>query len=695
MTQPICIEHVNEVAVIRLHSLPVNALSRAVRVALYEALSAAASDQGIKAIVLAGSARFFSAGADIAEFQSNNPDAAFAGRDPVEINGLLEGLSKPVVAAIEGVALGGGLELAMSCHARIAAKSASFGLPEVRLGVIPGAGGTQRLPRLVGLDAAMRMMLSGQAIDAERALDLGLVDQIVSSDAVSAAIEHAVALAKTGDIRATGALSIKDASVLATGREDWKVYARKVRAPKSVAEQLFKSADDAVNLSFDKALQRERERFVACNSSDAAAGLQHAFFATGEAGRSPAQFSGCERRTIERVAVIGGGTMGRGIAMAFANSAYAVKIIEADDERAITALNAIRVSYDAAAKGGKLDVDEAARRIACVQASANFNDVSEADLIIEAVPENLALKLEVSKRLGQACKAGAIIASNTSTLNVDLLAKESGRAQDFLGLHFFSPADVMRLVEVIQGEQTAGDVIATAMDLVRRLGKHPVLCGVCYGFIGNRMLEPYLRETEALLLEGCSPAQIDAAIEAFGMAMGPCRMMDLAGVDVVAKVVEEQDKQGMLPADPLYRVICRELAEQGLYGQKSGKGFYVYEGRRPVEYPTVLELIRARAERSQVPQRADVTNEEIVSRCLFPLINEGFKIVEEGIAHRESDVDVVWLSGYGFPAERGGPLFYARRHGLKEICETLNSYAARTGNPHGYWDVTDAIRTAE
>lgn len=694
MKAPIAYERAGPVAVIRLQSPPVNALSCRVRIALHDAIMRAAEDQAVNSIVLAGNAKCFSAGADIGEFQSDDANAMFASRDPVEVIATLERLGKPVVAAIEGVALGGGLELALGCHARVAAPGAKLGLPEIRLGLIPGAGGTQRLPRLIGLDAAMRMMLSGNAVTAEHAHAQGLIDRVVSSDVVDAAIHYAGALAASGAIRRTRDRMIPDSDGMQVHLEAWQLLAKKAKAPPIAADQLIACAQDAVNLPFDDAVKAERRRFLTCNESDAAAGLQHAFFATRRAAQVPAECATTKSRLIERIAIVGGGTMGRGIAIAFASSGFNVTVIEADAERAAATARTLCDEFQGLVASGRLDTEHAAQCSARICVNPEFDAVQSADLVIEAVFESMDVKREVCRRLGRTCKPGAVIASNTSTLDINVLARETGRPDEFLGLHFFSPAHVMRLVEVIRGDQTAVDVLATAMELVRKLGKNPVISGVCYGFIGNRMLEPYLRETEALLMQGCTPRQIDTAIEEFGMAMGPCRMMDLAGVDVVAKVVSERDKQGCLPNDPLYRIVCRELAGKGRLGQKTGKGFYAYEGRRAIEDAGAIETIRVLASRHHVPQRARIAPQEIADRCLLPLINEGFLIVEEGIANRESDVDVVWLSGYGFPAERGGPMFYARRFGLGKIGDKLRHYADASGDPYDYWRIARTIREA-
>ncbi|SIT17925.1 3-hydroxyacyl-CoA dehydrogenase NAD-binding domain-containing protein [Achromobacter sp. MFA1 R4] len=688
MTQFLSYDQTGATAVIRLWSPPVNALSRGVRIVLYDAIMRAAEDPGVRAVVLTGNGRIFSAGADISEFRSGS---MFAGRDLTQVIGLLDALDKPIVAAIEGSALGGGLELALGCHARVAAQDATLGLPEIRLGVIPGGTGTQRLPRLVGVDAALRMMIGGEAIDAAQAKAIGLVDAVATGDVVQAALDFAERLAQTGSTRRTSELAVRGADTADLQLDTWHPFIKRVKAPAYAASQILACVHDAIRLPFAEAVRQERQRFEQCNASEAAQGLQHAFVATRAAAKLPASYAGAKIRDISRVAIIGGGTMGRGIAMAVAQGGFDATVIETDPERAAAALDTIRGEYQRQVTSNRIDAQRAQQLSSRIQACAVFEAVRDADLIIEAVYENLDIKREIARRLGQACRPGAIIASNTSTLNIDLLAKESGRASDFLGLHFFSPANVMRLVEVVRGQATDDAVMATAMDFVRRIAKSPVITGVCYGFIGNRMLEPYLREVEALLLQGCTPARIDAALESFGMAMGPCRMMDLAGVDVVAKVVEERGKQSSLPDDPHYRIVCRQLAGLGHFGQKSGQGFYTYDGRRIVDDGAAIGSIAALAARHGIAPRAGIDANEIVERCLFPLINEGFSIVEEGIAYRESDVDVVWLAGYGFPAERGGPLFYARRLGLRVVGQRLRHYAAEFGDAHGYWSLATTI----
>ena len=691
MSSHVDIETRGLLRVLRLKHIPVNALSAPLRSALFHSLRQLSEDSRVRGVVIIGDGRCFSAGADINEFQQNDPGAITAGRDPAEITKLIDTMSKPVLAALHGVALGGGLELALGCHYRVAAPGTQLGLPEIQLGLLPGAGGTQRLPRLIGLPAAQEMILSGRAVDAAKALSLGLIDAIVEDNLVEGAIRYLdTILTQAAPIRRTRDRTLSATDNPRDSLERARTEARSKRAISFAAERIVDCLE-ASRLPFEAGMRFEREQFLACNASPAAKALQYGFFAQREATKVPHIPTGTRERVISRVAIIGGGTMGRGIAMAFANADYPVTVIETDAARADAAAQAIRAEYERLAASGRLTPEEAEARAARVVATTQDETLRTSDLILEAVFEDLAIKSELCKRIGRHCKPGAIIASNTSALDINLLARASERPADFLGLHFFSPAQVMRLLEIVRGEQTAPAVLATAVGLARRLEKHAVVCGVCFGFIGNRMLEPYLRETEALLLEGATPRQIDGALEAFGMAMGPCRMLDLAGVDVAANVVIEREKQGSLPADPTYRIVCRDLYRRGRFGQKAGKGFYRYEGRKALDDLEAIGAIRELARCHLVTPRAAISDTEIVERCLLPLINEGYRIIEEGIAYRTSDLDVVWLSGYGFPADVGGPMFYASQIGLPRVREQLLHYASLRGDQYGYWTPAAAL----
>ncbi|HEV2649879.1 MAG TPA: 3-hydroxyacyl-CoA dehydrogenase NAD-binding domain-containing protein [Rhizomicrobium sp.] len=686
MTQPIDIRRSGRIALLVLNAPPVNALSAQVRAALFDALEAVGRDPEVSGVVIAGEGRCFCAGADVSEFQGGNAHGISAGRDPAELTALMDAFAKPVVAALHGAVLGGGLELALGCHYRVAAPETRLGLPEISLGVLPGAGGTQRLPRLVGPARAAEMILTGDAVNAAAALEMGLIDGVIDADLIAGAIRYVESVVD-GDKPLPRARDrqIDASDIPADFFERARTSVKSRNVPKQTIARIVDCVEAAVRLPFDAGIKFEREQFEACNASLEAAALQHGFFARRKAATIPGLSIASTTRRIEQVAVIGGGTMGRGIALSFAGAGFPVTLVETTTDRADAALEAIRVECERMAKSGRLSVEQAGKVVALITPKIALADLASCDLVVEAVFEDLALKRTLAAQLGALCKPDAIIASNTSTLDVDILARASGRPADFVGMHFFSPAHIMRLLEVVRGEATAPDVLATVLAVARKLGKDPVVSGVCYGFIGNRMLEPYLRETEALLLEGATPSQIDGALEAFGMAMGPCRMMDLAGVDVVAKVVIERGKEGGLPDDPRYRIVCRALNDVGRHGQKSSAGFYRYDGRKAVDDGEAVRIIAELASEQGVSRRNRIEDAEIVERCLLPLINEGFCIIGEGIAYRESDIDVVWLSGYGFPALRGGPMFYAHTVGTSWVRQRLLDYGRALGNAFGYW----------
>jgi 3-hydroxyacyl-CoA dehydrogenase len=441
----------------------------------------------------------------------------------------------------------------------------------------------------------------------------------------------------------------------------------------------------SLTLPFNDAVAYERKLFLECMHSPQSAALRHAFFAEREAGKIPGLAKDVALRPIRKVGIIGAGTMGGGIAMNFVNAGIPVVLLEAQSDALERGLGLVRKNYEVSAGKGRMTAEQVDQRMSLLAGSLDYADIKDCDLVIEAVFENMDIKKAVMAKLGAVCKPGAIIASNTSTLDVDVLAASSGRSADVLGMHFFSPANVMRLLEVVRGRETAPDTLATVMALAKAIKKVGVVSGVCYGFIGNRMLETYLRECEFLLMEGATPSQIDHAIESFGMALGPCRMMDMAGIDVVAKSLAEHAKTSGLPPDPGFRAPALKLAELGRYGQKTGSGFYTYDGRNAVHDPEVDQLMVALAEQFNIVRRSDISDEEIVERCLYPLINEGARILEEGIAYRAGDIDIVWINGYGFPAIKGGPMHMANAIGLRNIETRLKTYAEKLGNKFGYW----------
>ncbi|MCC5859428.1 MAG: enoyl-CoA hydratase/isomerase family protein [Ectothiorhodospiraceae bacterium] len=700
MSTVVSLEKRGSVAVVCIDKPPVNALGRAVRDGLQQAFEQVRDDDAIKAAVLCTAGRTFVAGADIAEFEAPDFDASLFH----QTLDMIEGLDKPVVAALHGTALGGGLELALACHYRVASPGTRVGLPEVTLGLLPGAAGTQRLPRIAGASLALDMIITGKPIDAGRALEAGLIDQIVKTDLLEGAIAVAEERAEQdAPVRRISEMQVDPATVPESLFQDARESLRRRPTGNPAPERIIQCVEAAVNRPFPEGVQVEARLFQECRESRESAALRYRFFAEREAAKIPGLPKDLSLREIRTVGVVGAGTMGGGIAMNFANVGIPVKLLEVKQEALDKGLAVIRRNYENTAKKGRISMDDVEKRMSLIQGTLSYDDLAGADLVIEAVFENMDIKRQVLGRLGQVCREGAIIASNTSTLDVDELARATGRPTDVLGMHFFSPANVMRLLEVVRGEQTAPDVLATVMKLAKAIGKVPVVSGVCYGFIGNRMLEPYLRETEFLLMEGASPAQVDRAIQSLGLAMGPCRMIDLAGVDVAAKVVQEHAKAGGLPDDPAYRAVVQKLMAEGRHGQKTEAGYYRYEDRKPVDDPEVARICAELAEEHGIQQRSDITDQEIIERCLYPLINEGARILEEGISYRPGDIDTVWINGYGFPDWLGGPMFWADTIGVPEIARRLAHYGEARGNAHGYWDqaallermVADGLRFAD
>ncbi|RWC38546.1 MAG: 3-hydroxyacyl-CoA dehydrogenase [Mesorhizobium sp.] len=654
-----------DVAVVIIDNPPVNALSFHVREPLMQALVELRDDSSVAAIVIACAGRTFVAGADITEFGKpvQQPDLR-------AIVATLEAIAKPTIAAIHGTALGGGLELALGCHFRVADADAKLGLPEVKLGLLPGGGGTVRLPRLVGAVKALGVIVSGVPIAATEAHAAGLVDAVFEGDLTAHAVNFGREIARKGgpftpvrdrddDLRQTD-LAAFDATAA-----DLAKKARGLEAPIACAL----SVRNAVTLPFDAALAAERALFVKLVASDQSRAQRHLFFAEREAAKLPAK--DIVKRRISRVGVIGAGTMGGGIAMAFANGGYPVTLLETNREALQRGLGTIDKNYAVSVSRGSLTEDAKRQRLAQFKGSTDYADLADCDLIVEAVFEDMAVKKEVFGRLEAVARPGAILATNTSYLDINEIAGSTSRPQDVLGLHFFSPANVMKLLEIVRADKTAPDALATVVDLARRIGKVAVVVGVCHGFVGNRMLAARGSESEALLLEGATPRQIDQAFTDFGWPMGPFQMGDLAGLDIGWRNRKARGQTA---------VIADTLCEQGRFGQKTGKGFYLYENgsRTPVPDPEVKALIRDKASEKGIAPRA-ISAEEIIERTLYPLINEGAKILEEGIAARASDIDVVWVNGYGFPVGKGGPLFWAGLEGAARIVERLDHWHQRTG----------------
>ncbi|MEK8051306.1 3-hydroxyacyl-CoA dehydrogenase NAD-binding domain-containing protein [Ideonella sp. DXS22W] len=687
---PVTLRRDGTVAVLHIDNPPVNALSPATVQGLIDGLKAFEADASFTALVLHCEGRTFVAGGDIASFDipdfSATPFNSFLAR--------LEGQARPVVAAVHGTALGGGLELAMACHWRVATPSTRVGLPEVKLGLIPGSLGTQRLPRLAGPVLALDMMSSGRMVDAKTALAAGILDEISELPPLQAAVARAQALAAEGwTLRRASALAVP-ADKIPDGFLDRTIADAAAKPQYPALGAIARSVVAACTLPFAEGERAESENFMGVLRSPQSVAMRHLFFAERTANKIPGLPRDVTLREVQRVGIVGAGTMGGGIAMTFANAGFPVTLVEATDAALQRGVGIIRANYEATVAKGKLKPEAMAERLGRITPTLSYDDLAGCDLVIEAVFENMDLKKEIAARLGAVCKPGAIIATNTSTLDVDQIAAATGRAADVLGMHFFSPAHVMRLLEVVRGAQTAPGVLATVMKLAGRIGKVAVVSGVCYGFIGNRMAEAYMREAEFLLLEGATPAQVDGAVESterLGLAMGPCRMLDMAGIDVGAKTVIELDKSGGLPADPSYRVLVRALFERGLFGQKTGAGYYRYDGRKPLPNPDVEALCIELAARHGITRRSDITPDEILQRLMFAMVNEGARILDDGIAYRGSDIDIVWTAGYGFPDHRGGPMCWADLQGLGNVVAGIERLAATCGNAHGYWTVSPLL----
>jgi 3-hydroxyacyl-CoA dehydrogenase len=669
---PVTFERRGAATVITVDNPPVNALSYAVREGLVRALDAAERDDECQAIVLICSGRTFIAGADIREFDQPPKEPHLP-----DVVARLEACKKPVLAAIHGTALGGGLEVAMGCHYRLASSSAKLGLPEVKLGLLPGATGTQRLPRLVGAERALGMMLSGEPIGARAALDAGLVDRVTDDgDLLAAALDYANDLREPRRVRDLAVAPV-DPQVFADARQKLATSARGLLSP----GKIVRAVELATELDFDAGVAAEREFFAECKNSPQSSGLRHAFFAEREAAKVPGLDKNSPVRDVQKVAVLGAGTMGSGIAYACLGAGFSVHLLDNDDAGLARGETTIGKLFEGGVARGKLTAAAAGEGLARLRTTRDYGDLADADLVIEAVFENMAIKKEVFGKLDAVCRPGAVLATNTSTLDVDAIAAATGRPQDMIGLHFFSPAHVMRLLEIVRGEETADDVIATALGLAKRLRKVGVVVGNCFGFVGNRMLYSYGRENQLLLLEGAAPEMIDRVLTDWGMAMGPNAVGDLAGLDVGYKIRQERTD---LPDDPRFYAVADRLAELGRFGQKTGAGMYRYEpgSRLPSPDPEVRQLIRDEAKRLGVEQR-DIGETEIIERCIYALITEGAHILEDGIAARASDIDVIWINGYGFPRYRGGPMHFADTVGADTVYNKVCEFRTRFGER--YW----------
>ncbi|MGF6814456.1 3-hydroxyacyl-CoA dehydrogenase [Paraburkholderia atlantica] len=674
------------VAVLTLNNPPVNGLGLSTRVGIVEGLDRAQNDPAIEAIVLTGAGKAFSGGADITEF--NTPKAT---QEPTlaTVIKAVEGSAKPIVAAIHSVAMGGGLELALGAHYRVAAAGAQIALPEVKLGILPGAGGTQRLPRAIGLEASLNMIVSGAPVLSEQLADSGLFDEVVANPAELA--EAALAFARKVGAQAGPHPKVRDrkiehpnaAGFIQFARNSVAAIAKNFPAP----HKCIDAVEAGVKDGFDKGLAFERECFIALVQTPESHALRHAFFGERAASKIPDVPSDTPVRDINQVAVIGAGTMGGGIAMNFLNAGIPVTLLETKQEALDRGVATIRKNYEATVKKGKLKPEVMEQRLALLSPTLSYDDLKHADMIIEAVFEELGVKEQVFGRLDEVAKPGAILASNTSTLDVDRIAAFTKRPQDVVGMHFFSPANVMKLLEVVRGKETAKDVLATVMKLAKKIKKTAVVSGVCDGFIGNRMIEQYLRQALFMLEEGALPAQVDKAIEKFGFAMGPFRMSDLAGNDIGWAI---RKRRYVEHPDMHYSKIADRLCEMGRFGQKTGGGWYDYKAGDRTAYPSgaVNEMIVEYSKETH-SERRKISDDEIIERLVFALVNEGAKILEEGIASKASDIDMVYLTGYGFPLYRGGPMLYADTVGLYNVERAIRRYAAR---PNGdAWTLAPSI----
>ena len=687
ITQSVDLSARGRVAVLTVDNPPVNALSQHVRKGLHDGIKQATADGAVQAIVIVCAGRTFIAGADITEF----------GKPPVEpslhsVLDLIEGSPKLVVSVIHGTALGGGLEVTLACHYRVGVKDARFGLPEVKLGILPGAGGTQRLPRVVGVEKGLQMMVSGDPIRADEALAVGLIDEIVAGGAAAAG---EAPTSKAGDLTAAGVVfaekvlnekrplkKIRDLDdklaavrgkpeVFANFRKSIARQTRGFRAP----ENIVKAVEAAVGLPFAEGLKRERELFAELLNSPESKAQRYFFFAEREAAKIPDVPGDTPAREIKKAAVIGAGTMGGGIAMNFANAGIPVTVIEVAQDALDRGLGVVRKNYEATAARGRLTQADVEKRVGLITGSVDFKAAADADIVIEAVFEEMPIKKEVFAKLDAVCKPDAVLATNTSTLDVDEIASATKRPESVIGTHFFSPANVMRLLENVRGKKSSKTTVATAMTVGRRIGKVPVLVGVCYGFVGNRMLHQRGLQAEKLILEGAAPHQVDRALTDFGFPMGPFAMSDLAGLDVGWRI-----RKGRGVKAPVADRIC----ELGRFGQKTGAGYFKYEkgDRTPIPDLEVEKIIVDVATALGITRRA-ISDEEILQRLLYPMVNEGAKILEEKIAIRASDIDVIWVYGYGWPVYRGGPMFWADSIGLKALRDRLLEFRKQSGD--AFW----------
>jgi 3-hydroxyacyl-CoA dehydrogenase len=667
-----------EVAVVTVDSPPVNTLSREVRAGLKAAFESLRGKPDVKAVVLACAGKTFLSGGDMREFETGVQEPGYH-----EVLRLIEDATVPVVAALYGTVMGGGLETAIACHYRVAQEGTRLGLPEITLGIIPGAGGTQRMPRLIGLEPALDMMLSAKPLSVAEAQKVSLVDTAVAADVTAAAVAYARELVAAGK----GPRRTRERTIPGADKAGEIIAARRAAAAKTFRNRnsynvLLDAVQAAAGLPFDAGIERERELSNQVERAVEGRAFRHLFFGERELRKIPGLPADVQSRPIKKVGIVGAGTMGGGISMCFANAGIPVTIVDAKQEALDRGLATIRKNYERSVSRGSLQPGQMEQRLALIKPTLDYAALGDADLVIEAVFENMALKKEIFGKLDAVAKPGAILGTNTSTLDIDEIAAVTKRPQDVIGLHFFSPANVMRLLEIVQCAKTAPDVVMTALDIAKTIKKVGVVAKVCYGFIGNRMMDPYGREAERCVLEGATPEEVDGALEDFGMAMGILAVYDMAGIDIghLTRVARAH----LLPKDPTFYRPTALLTERGWLGQKTGRGYYRYDGadRKRTPDPEAIAMFAEEAKRLGVPQRKP-SKQEIQERCLYAMINEGALLLEEGIAVRASDIDIVYASGYGFPRYRGGPMFYADTVGLKVIYDKIMEFQ-KTLDPQ-YW----------